>query len=67
MGPLFAKHFFKRRERRNQASCGRGGVTSDKLETLVADKGFCAFDFSEVAVAVSDAHERLFAEAEAGG
>lgn len=42
------------------------GMTSDKLETLVATKAF-GFDFSEVAVAVGDAHERLFAEAEAAG
>jgi hypothetical protein len=41
-------------------------MPSDDLESLVSTKAF-GFDFSEVAVAVGDAHERLFAAAEAAG
>jgi hypothetical protein len=41
-------------------------MTSDDLETLVSTTAF-GFDFSEVAVSVGDAHDRLFAAAEAAG
>jgi hypothetical protein len=41
-------------------------MSSDDLDKLVSTMAF-GFDFSEVAISVGDAHERLFAEAEAVG
>jgi hypothetical protein len=41
-------------------------MTCDDLESLVSTKAF-GFDFSEIAVAVGDAHERLFTAAEMEG